>query len=127
MFLVKAAKLASARLCWDELGESGLGKPGDQEPLIPAEALPCLEAAMLLNRVVDSTMGDRLVPHYRELIASYGRVLTTLLAHAKNTLGQAKKTVVTWKEHILVIGRFLKLPILKITFVHAAKLFQLEH
>ena len=73
----------------------------EEEPLVPRELLPVLEAAELLNVVVDGTMGDSLNPHYRELLAAYGDTLTSVLRYARKELGQRYKTVVTWKEHIL--------------------------
>ena len=74
----------------------------EEEPLVPREVLPILEAAEQLNLVVDGTMGDRLSPHYRELLAAYGVTLTTILKYAREVLGQKTKTAVTWKEHILI-------------------------
>ena len=101
MFLDKAAKLKWAKLEWSELGEGGLGR-GQKELLVPLEALPILDTAERLRAVVSGTMGDRLVPHFRELISGYGESLTALLAYARTHLGQTTKTVPTWKEHILV-------------------------
>ena len=101
MFLEKAAKLKWAKLEWSQLGEGGLGR-GQDELLVPLEALPILDTAERLRAVVSGTMGDRLVPQFRELIAGYGESLTALLAYARTHLGQATRTCTTWKEHVLV-------------------------
>ena len=99
MFLEKAGKLKWARLQYQGVG--GLGR-GDEELLVPLEALPVLDTAERLGALVSATMGDRLAPNYKELIAGYGESLTATLAYAKTHLGQKTRTVTTWKEHILV-------------------------
>ena len=101
LFLEKAAKLKWAKLEWSQLGEGGLGRGGDEQ-LVPMEALPILDTAERLRAVVSGTMGDKLNPQFRELIASYGESLTAVLAYARTHLGQKYQTVPTWKEHILV-------------------------
>ena len=104
MFLKKASKLKAAKLQWSDLGEGGLARLGEAaaEYLVPREAVPLLDAADELNTVVDGTMGDRLSPQYRELLAGYKNTLTYVLQYAREELGQLTKTGVTWKEHILL-------------------------
>ena len=104
-FLVKATKLKTAVLELAQQGEAGLDRAGrrEEETLVPRELMPLLLAAEELNVVVDGTMGDRLIPHYRELLAAYGDTLTSVLHYAKEELGQKTKTGVTWKEHMLIV------------------------
>ena len=104
MFLKKSSKLRETKLQWARMGEGGLGRLGEEaaEYLVPREAVPLLNAAEELNAVVDGTMGEKLSPHYMELLAGYRDTLTSVLRYAKEELGQPNKTGVTWKEHILL-------------------------